>query len=314
MRMYKDKNFASTSVTKRLFLLRGLSKGVGIGLLCVMLSITVLSLEGWAGKEKTYLDHSAPINSELTASISFEYQTYTNYPGAGGGWTDFPSSPNKWDIQMHMTNEESGVYTVIPIFLFNERYKKDTQWIENSMAISPLPYQARLRSEVPFPVRGVPEHAPGVVSEKVFLQRTQHSFPPSKEEIGGFYDVMNMRASLQKAGEEVGWRRQAFSPKNTLNFEWDSWSGWAFPDHIRQMKDYNVSTLGPVMIKTGKNANHAFFPLVEYVPGNPKDFHRLNGKDVHFIELTTSGIESIEKSSPEIHAFLHALLKELSEK
>ena len=165
----------------------------------------------------------------LTASIAFEYQTYKNYPGVGG-WTDFPLSPNRWNIRMHMTNEDSGSFEIIPIFLFNERYKKDTQWIENSMAIGPLHYQARLRTVVPFPVRGVPEYAPGVVSENVFLQRNQHDFPPSKEETGGFYDVLNMRASLQKAGERQPWRRQALSPRNALDFEWDSWSIWAFPE------------------------------------------------------------------------------------
>ena len=313
MRMYKNQIFANTNATKRLCLLRGLSKGSCIGLLCLMISMTLFSIEGWASEEKTYLDHSTRIYPGLTASISFEYQTSKNYPGVGG-WTDFPSSPNKWNIQMHMKNEESGVYEIIPIFLFNERYKKDTQWIENSMAIGPLPYQERLMSEVPFPVRGVPEYAPGVVSERVFLQRTQHSFPPSKEETGGFYDVMNMGASLQKAGEGLSWRRQAFSPKNTLNIEWDAWSIWAFPDHIRQMKGHNVSTLGPVMIKAGKNANHAVIPMVEFVPESPKHFHRLNGKHVHFIELTTTGIDSIEKSSPEIHAFLQALLREFPEK
>ena len=313
MRMYKDQIFAMTNTTKRLLLLRGLSKGVCIGFLCLMISMTLFSLEGWASQEKTYLEHSAPMDSVITASISFEYQTYTNFPGVGG-WTDFPSSPNKWNIQMQMANEESGEYEIIPIFLFNERYKKDTQWIENSMAIGPLPYQARLRSEVLFPVRGVPEYAPGVVSEKVFLQRMQHFFPPSKEETGGFYDVMNMRASLQKVGEDLVWRRQAFSRKNTLNFEWDSWSIWAFSDHIRQMKDHKVSTLGPVMIKAGKNANHAVIPMVEFVPDSPKHFHRLNGKHVHFIELTTTGIESIDESSPEIRAFLQALLKEFPEK
>ena len=217
MRIYKDQNFAITNATKRLFLLRGLSKGFCIGLLCLMISMPLFSLEGWASKEKTDLDHSAPIFSGLTASISFEYQAYTNYPGVGG-WTDFPSSPNKWNIQMHMTNEESGVYEIIPIFLFNERYKKDTQWIENSMAIGPLPYQARLRSDVPFPVRGVPEHAPGVVSEKVFLQRTQHSFPPSKNETVGFYDVMNMRASLQTGRRGPGLEASGFFTKEHAEY------------------------------------------------------------------------------------------------
>ncbi len=312
MRMYNNPILANTNVIKRLCLLRGLSKGVVIGLLCLMISMPLFSLEGWASTEKSNLDHSAAINPALTASISFEYQTYKNYPGVGG-WTDYPASPNMWNIHMQLTNEESGTYEIIPIFLFNERYKKDTKWIENSMAIGPLSYQARLGSEVPFPVRGVPEHAPGVVSEKVFLQRTQHSFPPSKEETGGFYDVMNMRASLQQAGEGIGWRRQDFSQKNTLNIEWDAWSIWAFPDHIRQMKDHNVSTLGPIMIKAGKNANHIVIPLVDFVPESPNNFHQLNGKHVQFIELTTTGIASIEKSSPEVHAFLQALQKEFPE-
>jgi len=248
----------------------------------------------------------------LTASIAFEYQTYKNYPGVGG-WTDFPLSPNKWNIQMQMTNEDSRVFDIIPIFLFNERYKKDTQWIENSMAISPLHYQARLRREVPFPVRGVPEYAPGVVSENVFLQRNQHDFPPSKEETGGFYSVLNMRASLEKAGERQRWSRQALSPRTTLDIEWDSWSIWAFPEHIRQTKDLFVSTLGPVLIKAGKNTHHAMIPVVEFVADNPKNFHRLNGKNVKVIELSITGIRSIEGSSPEIHAFLQAVLKEFPE-
>ncbi len=120
----------------------------------------------------------------LTASMTFEYQTYENYPGPGG-WTDFPLNPNKWKSQLHMTNEDAGVFEIIPIFLFNERYKKDTQWIENSMAIGPLHYQARLRREVPFPVRGVPEYAPGVVSENVFLPRNQNDFPlPKRRQVG----------------------------------------------------------------------------------------------------------------------------------
>lgn len=249
----------------------------------------------------------------LTMSIGFEYQTYKNYPGVGG-WTDFPLSPNKWKIRMHMTNEDSGVFEIIPIFLFNERYKKDTRWIENSMAIGPLHYQERLRREVLFPVRGVPEHAPGVVSENVFLQRNQHDFPPSKEETGGFYDVLNMRASLQKVGERQRWTRQALLPGNTLDIEWDSWSIWAFPEHVRQTKDFFVSTLGPVMIKAGKDTNHAVIPVVEFVADDPKKFHRLNVKNVQFIELSITGIQSIERSSPEIHAFLQALLKEFPKK
>ena len=68
------------------------------------------------------------------------------------------------------------------------------------------------------------------------------------------------------------------------------------------------------MIKAGKNADHVVIPMVEFVPDSPKHFHRLNGKNVHYIELTTTGIGSIEKSSPEIHAFLQALLKEFPEK
>ena len=264
-------------------------------------------------KGKRLFDHSAPIHTGLTASISFEYQTFKNYPGVGG-WTDFPLSPNRWNIQVHMTNEDSGALEIIPIFLFNERYKKDTQWLENSMAIGPLHYQARLRREVPFPVRGVPEHAPGVVSEKVDLQGTQHYFPPTKEDTGGFYDVLNMRASLQKAGESQRWRRQAFSPRNTLDYEWDSWSNWAFPEHVRQTKDYFVSTLGPVMIKAGKNIKYAVIPVVEFAAENPKNFHRLNRENVQFIELSITGIHNIERSSPEIHAFLQALLKEFPEK
>ena len=264
-------------------------------------------------KGKNIFDHSAPIHTGLTASISFEYQTFKNYPGPGG-WTDFPSSPNRWKIQMHMTNEDSGVLEIIPIFLFNERYKKDTQWIENSMAIGPLHYQARLRRKVPFSVRGVPEHAPGVVSEKVALPGTQHDFPPTKEDTGGFYDVLNMRASLQKAGENQRWRRQAFSPRDTLDIEWDAWSSWAFPEYVRQTKEHFVSTLGPVMIKAGENTTHAVIPVVEFVADNPKNFHRLNGKNVQFIELSITGIHSIERSSPEIHTFLQALLKEFPEK
>ena len=82
---------------------------------------------------------------------------------------------------------------------------------------------------------------------------------------GGFYDVLNMRASLQRAGESQPWRRQAFSPRNTLDIEWDSWSIWAFPEHVRQTKDLFVSTLGPVMIKAGKNTTHAVIPVVEFV-------------------------------------------------
>ena len=263
-------------------------------------------------KGKSFVDHSVPIHTGLTASISFEYQTFKNYPGPGG-WTDFPSSPNRWNIQVHMTNEDSGVLEIIPIFLFNERSKQDTQWIENSMAIGPLHYQARLRREVPFPVRGVPEHAPGVVSEKVDLQGTQHYFPPTKVDTGGFYDVLNMRASLQKAGESQPWRRQAFSPRNTLDIKWDAWSSWAFPEHVRQTKEHFVSTLGPVMIKAGENTTHAVIPVVEFVADNPKNFHRLKGKNVQFIELSSTGIHSIERSSPEIHTFLQALLKEFPE-
>ena len=256
-------------------------------------------------------EFSLPIG--LTASMTFEYQTYENYPGPGG-WTDFPLSPNKWKSQLHMTNEDAGVFAIIPIFLFNERYKKDTRWIENSMVIGPLRYQARLRREVPFPVRGVPEYAPGVVSENVFLQRNQHDFPPSKEKTGGFYSVLNMRASLQQAGERQRWSRQALSPGNTLDIEWDSWSLWAFPEHIRQTQDFFVSTLGPVMIKAGKNTNYAVIPVVQFAADNPKHSRRLNGKDVQFIELSITGIQGIERSSPEIHAFLQALLKELPEK
>ena len=215
---------------------------------------------------------------------------------------------------MHMTNEDSGIVEIIPIFLFNERYKKDTQWIENSMAIGPLHYQTRLKRAVPFPVRGVPEYAQGVVSEKVALQGIQHYFPPSKKDTGGFYDVLNMKASLQMAGESQRWRRQPFSPRNTLAIEWEAWSKWAFPEHVRQTNDLFVSTLGPVMIKAGKNTTHAVIPVVEFVADNPEIFHRLNGKNVQFIELSITGIRSIEKSSPEIHAFLQALLKEFPEK
>lgn len=265
-------------------------------------------------KRKSDFDDSAPIHTGLTALISFEYQTFKNYPGPGGGWTDFPLSPNKWKVQMHITNKDSEAWEIIPLFLFNERSKKDTQWIENSMAIGPLYYQARLRREVSFPVRGVPEHAPGVVSEKVDLQGTQHYFPPTKEDTGGFYDVLNMRASLQKAGESQPWRRQAFSARNRMDIEWDAWSTWAFPEHIRQTKDLFVSTLGPVMIKPGNNANHAVIPVVEFVADNPKNFHRLDGKHVQFIELSSNRIHSIEMSSPEIQAFLQALLKEFPEK
>jgi hypothetical protein len=249
----------------------------------------------------------------LTTSIAFEYQTYKNYPGVGG-WTDFPLSPNNWKIRMHMTNEDLGVFDVIPIFLFNERYKKDAQWVENSMGIGSLPYQERLSREVAFPVRAVPEYAPGVVSENVFLQRNQHDFPPSKEETGGFYDALNMRALLQKAGERQPWKRQPLSPQNALDIEWDAWSIWAFPEDVRQSKDLIVSTLGPVMIPAGKNANHAVIPVVEFVADNPKKFHRLNGKHVQLIELSVTGIHNIERSSPEIHAFLQALLNEFTEK
>jgi len=249
----------------------------------------------------------------LATSIVFEYQTYKNYPGVGG-WTDFPFSPNKWKIRMHMTNEDSGVFDVIPIFLFNERYKKDGQWVENSMAIGSLPYQERLSREVAFPVRGVPEYAPGVVSEKVFLQRNQHDFPPSKEETGGFYDVLNMRALLKKAGEPQPWKRQTLSPQNALDIEWDVWSIWAFPEDVRQTKDLIVSTLGPVLIQAGKNTNHAVIPVVKFMADNPKKFHRLNGNNVQLIEFSVTGIHSIERSSPEIHAFLQALLKEFTEK
>ena len=313
MKTCKDQIFAVTNAAQIRFLLGEPSKGLRIGFLWLMISVTLFPLEGWASEGKSVVDHSAPIPIELTASISFEYQTFKNYPGPGG-WTDFPSSPNSWNIQVHMTNEDSGVFEIIPIFLFNERYKKDTQWIENSMAIGPLHDQARLRREVPFPVRGVPEHAPGVVSEKVDLQGIQHYFPPTKEDTGGFYDVLNMRASLQKAGESQRWRRQAFSPRNTLDIEWDAWSRWAFPEHVRQTKDYFVSSLGPVMIKPGKNANHAVIPVVEFVADNPKNFHKLNGKNVQFIELSSTGIHSIKRSSPEIHAFLQALLKEFPEK
>ncbi len=312
MKMCKDQVFVVTNVRKKLFLLGEPSKVLRIGFLWLMISVTVFSLEGWASEGKSVGDHSAPIHTRLTASISFEYQTFKNYPGVGG-WTDFPLSPNRWNIQVHMTNGDSGVFEIIPIFLFNERYKKDTQWIENSMAIGPLHYQARLRREVPFPVRGVPEHAPGVVSEKVDLQGTQHYFPLTKKDTGGFYDVLNMRASLQKAGERQRWIRQAFLPRNTLDIEWDAWSKWAFPEHVRQTKAYFVSTLGPVMIKLEKNTTHAVIPVVEFVAENPKNFHRLNGKHVQSIELSSTGIHSIERGSPEIHAFLQALLKELPE-
>ena len=167
---------------------------------------------------------------------------------------------------------------------------------------------------MPFPVRGVPDYAPGVVSENVFLQRNQHDFPPSKEETGGFYDVLNMRASLRKAGERQPWRRQALSPRNTLDFEWNSWSIWAFPEHVRQTKELLVSTLGPVMIKAGKNTNHAVIPVVGFVADNPKIFHKHREENVQFVELSIIGIPSIERSSPEIHAFLQALLKEFPEK
>ena len=68
------------------------------------------------------------------------------------------------------------------------------------------------------------------------------------------------------------------------------------------------------MIKAGKNTTHAVIPVVEFVADNPKNFHRLNGKNVQFIELSIAGIHSIERSSPEIHAFLQALLKEFPEK
>ena len=314
METCKDQIFPVTNATKILVLLGKPSKGLRIGFLWLMISVTLFSLEGWANDGKSIFNHSAPIHTGLTASISFEYQTFKNYPGPGGGWTDFPLSPNRWNIQVHMTNEDSEVVEIIPLFLFNERYTKDAQWIENSMAIGPLHYQARLRREVPFPVRGVPEHAPGVVSEKVDLQGTQHYFPPTKVDTGGFYDVLNMRASLQKARESQPWRRQAFSPRTTLDIEWDSWSIWAFPEHVRQTKNLFVSTLGPVMIKAGKNTTHAVIPVVEFVADNPENFHRLNGKNVQFIELSIAGIHSIERSSPEIHAFLQALLKEFPEK
>jgi len=314
MKTCKDQIFPVTNPTKILFLVGEPSKGLRIAFLWLLISVTLFSLEGWANDGKSFFDHSAPIHTGLTASISFEYQTFKNYPGPGGGWTDFPLSPNRWNIQVHMTNEDSEVVEIIPLFLFNERYTKDAQWIENSMAIGPLHYQARLRREVPFPVRGVPEHAPGVVSEKIDLQGTQHYFPPTKVDTGGFYDVLNMRASLQKARESQPWRRQAFSPRTTLDIEWDSWSIWAFPEHVRQTKDLFVSTLGPVMIKAGKNTTHAVIPVVEFVADNPKNFHRLNGKNVQFIELSIAGIQSIERSSPEIYAFLQALLKEFPEK
>jgi hypothetical protein len=314
MKTCKDQIFPDTHATKILVVLGEPSKGLRIGFLWLMISAMLFSLEGWAGNGKNLLDHSAPIHTGLTASMSFEYQTFKNYPGPGGGWTDFPLSPNRWNIQMHMTNEDSGMIEIIPLFLFNERYKKDTQWIENSMAIGPLPFQARLKSEVSFPVRGVPEYAPGVVSEKVALQGTQHYFPPSKEDTGGFYDVLNMKASLQKAGERQPWRRQAFSPRDTLAIEWEAWSKWAFPEHVRKTKDLFVSTLGPVMIKAGKNTNHAVIPVVEFVADNPENFLRLNGTNVQFIELSITGIRSIEKNSPEIHVFLQALLKEFPEK
>ena len=68
------------------------------------------------------------------------------------------------------------------------------------------------------------------------------------------------------------------------------------------------------MIKAGKNTTHAVIPVVEFVADNPENFHRLNGKNVQFIELSIAGIHSIERSSPEIHAFLQALLKEFPEK
>ena len=178
------------------------------------------------------------------------------------------------------------------------------------MAIGPLHYQAKLRSEVPFPVRGVPEHATGSVSEKVDLQMVQHYFPPTNVEANGFYDVLNMKASLQKAGENQRWRRQAFSPRNTLDIEWDSWSIWAFPEHVRQTKNHFVSTLGPVMLKPAENSTHVVIPVVEFVADDAKDIHRLNGKNVHFIELSITGTPSIEGSSPDIHAFLQALRKE----
>jgi hypothetical protein len=55
-------------------------------------------------------------------------------------------------------------------------------------------------------------------------------------------------------------------------------------------------------------------PVVEFVADSPKNFHRLNGENVQFIELSITGILSIERSSPEIHAFLQALLKEFPEK
>jgi len=309
MKTCKDQIIAVPNATKILFLLGKPPNGFRIGFLWLLISVTLFSLEGWASEGKSFLDHSAPIHTGVTASISFEYQTFKNYPGVGG-WTDFPLSPNRWNIQVHLTNEDSGVFEIIPIFLFNERYKKDTQWIENSMAIGPLHYQAKLRREVPFPVRGVPEYAPGVVSEKVDLQGIQYYFPPTKKDTGGFYDVLNMRASLQKAGESQGWRRQVFSPRNTLDIEWDAWSHWAFPEHVRQTKDHFVSTLGPVMIIPGKNTNYAVIPVVEFVADNPKNFHRLSGKNIQFIELSITGMHSIERSSPEIHAFLQALLKE----
>ncbi len=250
--------------------------------------------------------------SALTTSIAFEYQTYKNYPGMGG-WTDFPLSPNQWTIRMHMTNEDSGAFDIIPIFLLNERYQKGAQWVENSMAIGPLPYQVRLRRDVTFPVRGVPEFAPGVVSEKVFLQRNQHDFPPSKEATGGFYDVQNMRASLHKAGERQPWTRQTLSPQNMLDIEWDAWSIWAFPEEVRKSNDLVVSTLGPIMILAGKDGPQAVIPVVEFVADHQTNFHRLYGKNVQLVEFSEAGIQRIERSSQEIHAFLQALLKEFSD-
>ncbi len=248
----------------------------------------------------------------LTTSIGFAYQTSKNYPGVGG-WTDFPFSPNQWTIRMQMTNENSGIVEVIPIFLFNERYKKDVQWIENSMAIGSLPYQERFSREVPFPVRGVPEDAPGVVSENVFLQRNQHDFPPSKAETNGFYDALNMKALFQKAGERQPWNRQALSPQIALNIEWDAWSIWAFPEDVRQSKGFFISTLGPVLILAGKTTHHAVIPVVEFGADNPENFHTFIGKTVRLIELSDTGIHNIERNSPDIQAFIQALLKEFTE-
>ena len=117
MEKYKHQIIAETNSTEFLIFLKKPSKGLRLGFLCLMISIMLFPLDVWASKGKSFFDQSGPLHTRLTGSIFFEYQTFENYPGPGG-WTDFPASPNRWNIQVSMTNEDSEDFEIIPIFLF----------------------------------------------------------------------------------------------------------------------------------------------------------------------------------------------------